>query len=86
MSSIDPPKASLQPVEKPPLPYDDRKTSEKGDLNQVPTQPVVMATIQNDDERMLARIGYKQVRCCHYTHMIGPANSSCGGTPFLMDS
>jgi hypothetical protein len=44
--------------EKPPLPQTDVK---KIDAGQTDPQPA-MATIEDDDERLLARIGYRQVR------------------------
>lgn len=37
----------------------DRKS--KADQTERPSQPPAMATIQDDDELLLARIGYKQV-------------------------
>jgi hypothetical protein len=43
-------------VEKPPLAKPDVKSAKPQD----PPRP--MATIEDDDERLLARIGYRQVR------------------------
>ena len=44
--------------EKPPVAAESSGSSKTAKLD---PQPRAMATIQNDDERMLARIGYKQV-------------------------
>jgi hypothetical protein len=52
--------SEIQDIHKLPAPADEVK---KGITANPPLgiPPEVMATIQNDDERMLARIGYRQV-------------------------
>ena len=51
------------PVPVTPLANTDSKTSKQSEASSQRRDPRRMATIQDDDERLLARIGYKQV--CH---------------------
>lgn len=49
--------------EKPQLVKTDSKTAKEAEANQGQSiRQRAMATIEDDDERLLARIGYKQVR------------------------
>lgn len=55
------------PVPVSPLVNTDLKTSKESEASSQLRGPRRMATIQDDDERLLARIGYKQV--CHQTNI-----------------
>lgn len=60
----------MDPIAKPPDPENKSLEGQSEQLNPESHSHPAMATIQNDDELLLARIGYKQVCFTRWTAMI----------------